>query len=209
MRSYNQYCGLARTLDHVGQRWTMLVIRELLLGPKRFTDLRDGLPGIATNLLTDRLRQLEADDLVTRRDLPPPAASTVYELTPAGRDLEEAVHALVRWGGRWMVRGPGNDEFRAPWLALALDALGVGGRLEGLVLDLVVGGERITVTGHDGRVATEVGAADVAITSDPATVLGLAAGALHPDDARAALVVEPPDDDAEQLAMAVLSPRPT
>ncbi|MDZ7790079.1 MAG: winged helix-turn-helix transcriptional regulator [Xanthomonadales bacterium] len=207
MRSYDQYCGLARALDHVGHRWTLLVVRELLLGPKRFSDLRDALPGIASNLLTDRLRHLEADGLVARRELPPPAARTVYELTPAGRDLEEAVHALVRWGGRWMLRGPEGDTFRAPWLALALDALGVGDRLAGVVLDLVTADERVRLTSRDGRVvalAPDDAPADATLTAEPATILGLAAGAVEPAQARRSIEAEPSGEDAERLVLRVL-----
>lgn len=207
MRSYDQYCALARALDHVGQRWTLLVVRELLFGPRRFTDLHQALPGIATNLLTDRLRQLEADDLVVRRDLPPPAGSTVYELTPAGRELEEAVHALIRWGGRWMLEGSGGDAFRAHWLALALDALGTGASLEGVVIELVVAGERVTLTGRDGRVVAldpTDRPAQVTVTAEPATVLGLASGALDAAQARSALAVEPDDADSGQVAITAL-----
>ena len=98
MRTYNQYCGLARALDLVGERWALLVVRELVLGPKRFTDLQAGLPGIGTNILSARLRELEESGVVARRTLPPPAASAVYELTPYGRELEPAVDALGRRG---------------------------------------------------------------------------------------------------------------
>lgn len=209
MRTYGQYCGLARALDHVGQRWTLLVVRELLLGPKRFTDLQDALPGIASNLLTERLRRLEQDGLVTRRDLPPPAASTVYELTPAGRDLEEAVHALVRWGGRWMLGGPDDDEFRPHWLALALDALGVGATMDGTVVELVVDDVRVVVTGRQGRVVTVNGptpAPSLTITADPATILGIASGVLDPASTRRGITVEPTSATTEALA-ALTPPR--
>ncbi|MBW3591438.1 MAG: helix-turn-helix transcriptional regulator, partial [Actinobacteria bacterium] len=154
MRYYDQYCGLARALDHVGHRWTLLIIRELLLGPKRFSDLRDGLPGIANNLLADRLRELQDDRLITKRTLPPPAASTVYELTDAGRDLREPVHALIRWGGRWMLSGPGNDRFRADWLVLALDALGVGARMgNDTVVELIIEDSSVSITVVAGHLA--------------------------------------------------------
>jgi DNA-binding HxlR family transcriptional regulator len=84
-RTYNQYCGLAYALDRVGERWTILIIRELIAGPRRYKDLLDGLPGISTNLLAARLKSLEHDGLLQRRVLPPPAGSTVYELTPLGQ----------------------------------------------------------------------------------------------------------------------------
>lgn len=98
MRTYGDPCGIARALDAVGERWALLVIRELLLGPKRFTDLRAGLPSLSPDVLSQRLRELEATGIVARRKLPPPAASQVYELTPRGRELEDVILALGRWG---------------------------------------------------------------------------------------------------------------
>src|SRR3712207_4223782 len=97
-RSYEQYCPTARALDVVGQRWTLLVIRELLLGPRRFTDLREGLPGIGPNVLAERLAQMQEDGLVRRTTRPPPAASTVYELTELGEGLRPAVQKLTKFG---------------------------------------------------------------------------------------------------------------
>src|ERR1700759_3416728 len=102
IRTYGDACGIARALDVVGERWALLVIRELLLGPQRFTDLRRAPPGASSNMLTDRLRELESTLVVGRRHLPPPAASTVYELTPSGRELEPIILALGGWG----LRGP-------------------------------------------------------------------------------------------------------
>src|SRR5215213_11217596 len=99
-RGYNQYCGAARALDLVGDRWTLLVVRELVFGPRRFTDLIDGLPGISRNLLTERLRSLERDGIIARQDLPPPAARQVYDLTEDGRDLAHATGPLIAWGAR-------------------------------------------------------------------------------------------------------------
>src|ERR1043166_7871758 len=99
-RSYGDACGIARALDVVGERWALLVVRELLLGPQRFSDLRRALPGASSNMLTDRLRELEGHDVVRRRRLPPPAASVVYQLTETGRELEPIVLALGGWGLR-------------------------------------------------------------------------------------------------------------
>ena len=99
-RSYGDSCGIARALDAVGERWALLVVRELLLGPKRFTDLRSGLPRIGPDMLAARLRELEDLGLVVQRRLAPPAARTVYELTAYGRELEPVLHALGRWGSR-------------------------------------------------------------------------------------------------------------
>jgi DNA-binding HxlR family transcriptional regulator len=97
-RSYSDACPIARTLDRVGERWALLVVRELLLGAQRFSDLRRALPGASSNMLTDRLRELEAQGVVYRRRLPPPAASVVYELTQRGRELEPILDALGAWG---------------------------------------------------------------------------------------------------------------
>jgi DNA-binding HxlR family transcriptional regulator/putative sterol carrier protein len=106
MRTYGDGCGIAHALDLVGERWALLVVRELLLGPKRFTDLRGGLPGASPNVLAQRLRELEQSGIVRRRRLPPPAGSSVYELTDWGRDLEEIVVSL----GAWAVRSPSFPE---------------------------------------------------------------------------------------------------
>lgn len=99
-REYGQFCGLARAMEMVGERWTMLIIRNLLTGAQRFTDLHKGLPSIPTNILSARLRQLEETGLATRRALPHPERAVVYELTDYGRDLEPALIALGRWGAR-------------------------------------------------------------------------------------------------------------
>ena len=99
-RNYRDSCGIARALDLVGERWTLLVVRELLLGPKRFTDLRAGLPGVSADVLAQRLRELESAGIVVRRTLLPPGAARVYALTDRGRDLEPALHALGRWGSQ-------------------------------------------------------------------------------------------------------------
>jgi DNA-binding HxlR family transcriptional regulator len=97
-RSYRDICPIARALDAIGERWALLVVRELLLGPQRFSELRRGLPGASSNMLTDRLRELESHGVVRRRSLPPPAASSVYELTERGRELEPVLDALGAWG---------------------------------------------------------------------------------------------------------------
>ncbi len=99
-RAYGQYCGFARALELVGERWALLIVRDLLVGPRRFTDLRHGLPRIPTNVLAERLKELEEAGIVQRRVLPRPQSAVVYELTPYGADLEESVMALGRWGAR-------------------------------------------------------------------------------------------------------------
>jgi len=101
-RSYEQYCGLAYALDVIGERWTLLIVRELIAGPRRFKDLIDGLPEISTNLLTERLKSLEQQGLLRRYVLPPPAASTVYGLTPLGMSLEKTLLELGKWGSQFV-----------------------------------------------------------------------------------------------------------
>src|SRR5918998_5685030 len=119
-RSYNQYCAVARALDIVGERWTLLVVRELLTGPKRFKDLSEGLPGIGTTLLTARLKDLEGHGIVRRATLAPPAGSRVYELTDLGRSLEQVVIALSRWGLK-LLDAPRREEVSRPaWAMVAL-----------------------------------------------------------------------------------------
>jgi DNA-binding HxlR family transcriptional regulator len=108
-RTYGQYCGLAHALEIVGERWAFLLVRDLILGPKRFTDLRVGLPRIPTNVLSARLKELEQAGVVRRRTLPRPAASVVYELTEYGAELEEILLRLGRWGARTLGE-PGPDD---------------------------------------------------------------------------------------------------
>ena len=120
MKPYDQYCPIAHSLGLVGERWTLLVVRELLHGPKRYTDLADNLPGIGTNVLALRLKELEAGGIVEKKKLPPPFASTVYELTPAGRELRPVLHELARFGARLMGPPP-PDALAEGWLVGALD----------------------------------------------------------------------------------------
>src|SRR4051794_12861823 len=113
MRSYNQLCGLAKALDVIGDRWSLLIVRELLLRDDgaRYTDLREGLPGIATNLLSERLRALEEAGIVEKRDAPPPVATTLFQLTERGRGLREPIHALGRWGSPLLAESSGDETF--------------------------------------------------------------------------------------------------
>ncbi|MBA2617567.1 MAG: helix-turn-helix transcriptional regulator, partial [Rubrobacter sp.] len=122
-RSYGQHCTVARALDVVGERWTLLLVRELLTGPKRFKDLLAGLTGIGTNLLAARLKALEEHGIVRRGTLPPPAGSGVYELTELGWSLEPVVVALSRWGTRLVGDPRDGDERRPAWAAMALRSL--------------------------------------------------------------------------------------
>lgn len=120
MKSYEEACGLAKALDVLGERWTLLVIRQLMFGPQRFTDLEDGLPGVPPSLLSSRLRELGDAGIVGKRTLPPPAASTVYELTDAGRELEGPIISLARWGARFGPPVNEEDVFNPQCMALGL-----------------------------------------------------------------------------------------
>lgn len=116
-RSYNQYCPLARTLDVLGERWTLLIVRELLSGPKRFKDLQDALIGVGTNLLSGRLKEMERNGLVSRAKLPPPGVASVYELTEHGRKLDETLLSLIRWGIPLLAAPKKTDEYFLPhWM---------------------------------------------------------------------------------------------
>src|SRR5258708_19208604 len=110
MRSYGQYCSIAKALDVIGGRWTLLIIRELLIrGPCRYTDLKNGLPGIATNLLSGRIRELESAGLIEREDAPPPIATTLFHLTEAGPQLQPALDASARRGVSYLAQPPHGD----------------------------------------------------------------------------------------------------
>lgn len=175
-RTYGQYCALARTLDIVGDRWTLLVVRQLLVGEASYGDLQHGLPGVATNLLAERLRSLEAHSLVERTGT---GKATRYRLTGRGKGLEEALHSLVRWGAPEMVRGAGGDAFRPNWLVVALGAMVSPSDVEGRI-HFVVDGESVMVDTRSGecRLAGANDLADVTIEADARTVLALAAGYL-------------------------------
>ncbi|QOV34620.1 transcriptional regulator [Streptomyces ferrugineus] len=119
-RSYDQYCSAARALDVVGDRWTLLIVRELLAGPRRYTDLHADLPGVSTDVLASRLKDMERDGVSTRRRLPPPGAAYVYELTPRGRELLPVLQALGEWGQAELGGRRPTDAVRAHWFALPL-----------------------------------------------------------------------------------------
>jgi DNA-binding HxlR family transcriptional regulator len=122
-KRYDQYCPVAHALCLVGERWALLVVLELMHGPKRYTDLVDHLPGIGTNILASRLRDLEKGGIVTKRKLPPPAASRVYELTDYGRELRPVIRELALWGARSLGPPTAEDELFPGWLENALDTV--------------------------------------------------------------------------------------
>lgn len=189
-RSYLQYCGVARALDLVGERWALLVIRELVLGPKRFTDLRAGLPGVAPNVLATRLRELEAGGVVQRRRLPPPAASTVYELTQYGQEIRPALLALGRWGAKTLGERTDEQTIRSEWLAVALTAFFQPEESDGLdasiELRLTDGTYRARIEGRSLEIEPAMdGDADLVVTTDEETLIGFLAGAPVPSEALA------------------------
>ncbi|MBZ3904863.1 winged helix-turn-helix transcriptional regulator [Streptomyces griseiscabiei] len=195
-RSYDQYCSAARALDVVGDRWTLLIVRELLAGPRRYTDLHADLPGVSTDVLAGRLKDMERDGLTTRRRLPPPGAVYVYELTGRGRELLPVVQALGAWGEAALGERRATDAVRAHWFALpllrALDGYAPGlveVRLEEGEFHVWVGAEGARRVYGDGAV-TGVGEADVRLTLDAGTCGELARGELTLRDAvRAGRVV--------------------
>jgi DNA-binding HxlR family transcriptional regulator len=158
-RRYRDACGAAQGLDLVGERWTLLVVRELLLGPKRFTDLRAGLPGISSNILADRLEMLEMSGVARRRTLPPPAGSKVYELTDWGKDLEAVVAAIGRWGVRSPWRSE-DDEIGVDGLMVSFRTMfdpGAAGDLEARY-EVVLGGQVFGIEVGDGSIRVYRGA---------------------------------------------------
>ncbi|MFI2764970.1 winged helix-turn-helix transcriptional regulator [Streptomyces echinatus] len=183
-RSYDQYCSAARALDLVGDRWTLLIVRELLAGPRRYTDLHADLPGVSTDVLASRLKDMERDGLTTRRRLPPPGAAYVYEVTARGRELLPVLQALGSWGERELAERRPTDAVRAHWFALpllrALDGEGVVEvSLEEGVFHLRVGAPEGPVYG-DGPAPGE---ADARLTMDARTCEGVARGELRLSDA--------------------------
>ncbi|MEU0789188.1 winged helix-turn-helix transcriptional regulator [Amycolatopsis sp. NPDC005961] len=171
-RSYGDACATARALDVVGERWALLVVRELLLGPQRFSDVRRALPGASSNLVTDRLRELEGHGVVTRRKLPPPAASTVYELTEWGRELEPIVLALGAWAARVPLPRPATLGATSMLLFLRGSARPSATARYRVELDARVW----TVRTEPGRLTVEPGepvAPDATIRTDPPTLNAL------------------------------------
>jgi DNA-binding HxlR family transcriptional regulator len=193
-RTYGQYCGLARALDMVGDRWTLLIVRQLLLGPARYGQLLEGLPGIATNLLADRLRALEDAGLIERQ-LSDRHNAVVYAPTPWGGELREPIESLIRWSTPLMVRGPEGDTFRDDWLVLALQALSAGKSSTrpatvGIETDEALIGLRVTPTGVEVGRAESREQFDATVRADPAVILGLAAGELTLDQVAADIIVD-------------------
>jgi DNA-binding HxlR family transcriptional regulator len=183
-RSYEQFCGLSRALDVVGERWTLLVVRELMSGPKRYSDLAESLRGIGTSLLATRLKQLEADGVVERRYLRPPAASTVYELTETGQELADALVPLALWGARHhtdQVREP-TQRFQAEWTLqflvrmLDAEALGTGRSTYEFRVDDSVASLSISDGASEVRAGRATGDPDAVVVTDASTMAAIAGG---------------------------------
>ena len=188
-RSYNQYCGLAYALDIVGERWTLLIVRELMAGPRRFTDLLEGLPGISTNLLSERLKELEQQGMLRRRTLPPPAASSVYELTALGLALEKSLLELGKWGSQFVPPSPaGAAVLHVSSYALTLKTFFRPEQAQGLneAYELHIDNEVLQVQIKDGELHIQQGEAlkaDAMFHTDVRSYLGLLTGEIRPDAA--------------------------
>jgi DNA-binding HxlR family transcriptional regulator len=192
VRTYGQYCSLAKALDLLGDRWTLLIVRELLLqGPCRYTDLRSGLPGIATNLLADRLRELEAAGVIAREEAGPPIATTLFGLTPRGEELKDALYALGLWGIPLMAEGPAPvDGFRDLWMTLPGD-LFLRDRMPDrppVTIEVRAGEQPMLIETVDGEVRLRQGSADDAdavLSGSPHMILAVITGGLDLAEAEA------------------------
>jgi DNA-binding HxlR family transcriptional regulator/putative sterol carrier protein len=190
-----QYCSVAHALDLVGERWALLIVRELILGAKRFRELHEGLPGISTNVLSNRLKELETTGVIRRRLLPRPGSGTVYELTEYGQELEDIVVALGRWGAKTMHPRSAEHTFKPEWFVVALlgsfrseSARGVRAtyelRLDGSVFHLLIDRGRL----EHGR--GPASGADLVIDTDSDSLFALLMGQIAATDALAAGVVK-------------------
>ena len=188
-RSYNQYCGLAYALDIVGERWTLLIVRELMAGPRRFKDLIDGLPDISTNLLAERLKRLEQQGMLSRRVLPPPAGSTVYELTSLGQALEKTLLEFGKWGSQFVPPSPeGVTLLRLGSYALTLKTFFRPEQAQGVneTYELHIDNEVLQVQINEGELHVRQGEtrkADVIFHTDMPSYLELLRNQIQPDEA--------------------------
>ena len=190
MRSYAQYCAIAKALDVIGDRWTLLILRELLVRPAcRFTDVRNGLPGIASNLLTERLRELESAGLVRREAAPSPLGTTVYALTPKGLKVAPVVDALGSFGAQ-MLHSPGrNDVFQSHWLCVprGLELKDKTPKEPPVTIEVRTGNEPIVLQTQRSRVTARPGTAkesDATVSGSPAVVVKFLLGHIGLQTAR-------------------------
>lgn len=191
MKSYGQYCSIARSLDVIGDRWTLLIVRELAIqGSCRYTDIRNGLPGIATNLLADRLRELERLGVVRREEAPPPIATALFSLTPRGEELKPVLDALQRWGMPLMREFDPEDVVRSRWLAGTLETLLVDGHPDdpGSTIVVDIGDQPILIEVERGTVRASVGRTvehpDTTVAGPAMPAMALLLGSLSPSAAR-------------------------
>jgi len=189
VRSYHQYCSVARALDIVGERWTLLIVRELMTrGACRYTDLRAGLPGIATNLLAARLRELEAAGIVEREEAPPPIATTLFRLTQRGLALRPVLEELGRWGVPLMSEGDDEDAFRAQWLKLPVRMF-LADSSPGeppATIQIRAGSESAVIEVADGAVTMRLGtepSPDASLAGPPQLVMAVLSGGMSPEAA--------------------------
>jgi len=184
MRSYGEYCSIAKALDVVGDRWTLLIVRELAIrGGCRYTDLRDGLPGIATNLLSDRIRELESAGLIQREDAPPPVATTLFHLTETGAELLPVLDAIGRWGVRYMSKPADGDQFRGHWFAFPARFFLRDRDPDGppVSIELRAADSPAVIEISSGAIRTRLGTADapdLVLTGEARLILALFAGKL-------------------------------
>ncbi len=213
MRSYGEYCAVAKSLDVIGNRWTLLIVRELLVrGPSRYTDLRDGLPGIATNLLAQRLRELEEEGVVAREEAPPPIATTLFRLTPRGEQLRPVIEDLLLWGAPLMAVQEPKDAVRSEWIAFAIESMLTDHDPEGppLAIELRTGDQPILIETHDGTIKTRLGSIespDAVLAGPPGPSLGFLVGFMDLAGAEAAGVRHEGDGEAfDRIRGLALSP---
>ncbi|HET9781511.1 MAG TPA: helix-turn-helix domain-containing protein [Candidatus Dormibacteraeota bacterium] len=182
MRSYEQYCAIAKALDVIGDRWVLLIVRELMTsGPSRYTDLLKGLPGIATNLLADRLREMEKAGIVRREEAPPPVATTLFHLTERGKALKPVLEELGRWGSPLLGVPQPSNVFRSHWLVFPFDAYLTDNSPNEppIAVEVRTGDEPMVVETVEGKVRTrrgEVKSPDAVLTGRPGLILGLLSG---------------------------------
>jgi DNA-binding HxlR family transcriptional regulator len=192
MKTYGQRCPLARALDIVGERWTLLIVRELILGPRRYTDLTDGLPGVGTNILAARLADLQSAGLVTKRELPPPTAVTVYELTEAGRALGPSLGALSEWGERYGPPITDSQAVRPQWILTSM-ARRNADLLAGRSCELRVGRDVFELSGDGSKLSITTGTArtpDAVIALEPDVFYAVATKRLTARNAREHTVID-------------------
>lgn len=191
---YPQFCAIARASEILGERWTLPIVRELFVGPQRFTDLLRRLPGLSSSVLAARLDRLARAGVVAQRALPPPAASLVYELTENGRALQPVLRELLRWGLRYLGPPARGDHFEPEWPVLALEVMARRDAAPRRRFELVLprrGGEAVTLHCEGGRDGVHVGRGpasgpvDLRVEAPPLVLLGFVGGALAPEQVSA------------------------